>query len=161
MQYSIGAYTPADLGECTAIWNDILTDGVSFPGEELFSETGMAGYLAQQSAVTCIREGGAVRGFYILHPNNIGRCAHVANATYCVAKDSRGIGVGKRLVPESLREAKSLGFRAMQFNAVVAGNIAAVRLYRENGFYIAGTIPGGFRLKSGEYSDMYVMYRDL
>jgi L-amino acid N-acyltransferase YncA len=161
MQLSVGPYSAADLGDCTAIWNDILSEGVAFPGEELFSEAGMARYLSEQSAVTCIRSGGAVCGFYILHPNNIGRCGHVANATYCVARDARGQGVGKQLVPASLREARSLGFRGLQFNAVVAGNVSAVRLYHENGFYIVGTIPGGFRLKSGEYSDMYVMYRDL
>ena len=49
----------------------------------------------------------------------------------------------------------------MQFNAVVAGNTAALRIYRQAGFETVGMIPGGFRLKDGSYSDMYVLYRSL
>ncbi|MDR0904991.1 MAG: GNAT family N-acetyltransferase [Oscillospiraceae bacterium] len=161
MQLTVAPYAPSDLTACTEIWNDILDDGISFPGTELLSESDMARYLAEQSAVTCVSSGGVICGFYILHPNNIGRCSHVANATYCVSKNFRGRGVGRQLVPASLAEAKSLGFRGIQFNAVVAGNVAAVTLYKNNGFNIVGTIPGGFRLKDGTYSDMYIMYRDL
>lgn len=60
-----------------------------------------------------------------------------------------------------LEEAAALGFRGMQFNAVVAGNTAALRIYRGLGFQTVGTIPGGFLLPDGTYSDMYVMYRPL
>ena len=49
----------------------------------------------------------------------------------------------------------------MQFNAVVAGNTAALKIYRGAGFQTVGVIPGGFLLKNGVYSDMYILYRPL
>jgi RimJ/RimL family protein N-acetyltransferase len=64
-------------------------------------------------------------------------------------------------VEESLYTARVLGFRGMQFNAVVAGNEVALHIYDALGFTRVGSIPGGFRLPSGEYSDMYVLYRAL
>ena len=104
---------------------------------------------------------GELQGFYILHPNNIGRCSHVSNASYAMLESSRGKGYGKKLVEHSLIEAKELGYRGMQFNAVVASNKPALHIYKELGFVTVGTIPGGFELKDGTYSDMYVMYKDL
>ena len=61
----------------------------------------------------------------------------------------------------SLSLAAELGFRGMQFNAVVAGNTAALKIYRGAGFQTVGVIPGGFLLKNGVYSDMYILYRPL
>ena len=104
---------------------------------------------------------GRLAGYYILHPNNIGRCAHVANASYLMDKRFRGMGLGRPLVAHSIETAKALGFRGMQFNAVVAGNRPALTIYEGLGFYRVGTIPGGFRLKSGAYSDMYILYLPL
>ena len=85
----------------------------------------------------------------------------MANASYVLDRAFRGRGLGRPLVERSLEEAAALGFRGMQFNAVVAGNTAALRIYRGLGFQTVGTIPGGFLLPDGTYSDMYVMYRPL
>jgi len=49
----------------------------------------------------------------------------------------------------------------MQYNAVVTSNLPAIHTYQKNGFTTVGTIPAGFRLKDGRYSDMYIMYKDL
>lgn len=104
---------------------------------------------------------GQMVGYYILHPNNIGRCSHVANASYVLSKEMRGRHLGRNLVHDSVERAKKDGFRGMQFNAVVAGNTAALRIYKEEGFSMIGTIPGGFRLKNGVYSDMHILYLPL
>ena len=161
MKLTFYTYRKADILEMMDIWNDILEDGVAFPGTELYDPERFEAMLGEQTAATCLAVDGRLAGYYILHPNNIGRCGHVANASYAMKKEFRGKGVGKYLVSRSLEEAGELGFRGMQFNAVVAGNTAALRIYRQAGFETVGMIPGGFRLKDGSYSDMYVLYRHL
>ena len=74
--------------------------------------------------------------------------------------DPVGMGVGERLVVHSLETAKQLGFRIMQFNAVVRTNLGALRLYERLGFQRLGVIPGGFRMDD-RYEDIVPMYRIL
>ncbi len=152
------SYREEDIPVLTQMWNDVLTDGAYFPGEELYNEKDFAAFLAQQTQVRCILAGGKIAGYYILHPNNIGRCSHIANASYLIDKRLRGQHIGEKLVADSLMEAGKNGFRGMQFNAVVSENYPALRIYRKLGFQTVGTVPGGFRLKDGRYVDMYVMY---
>ena len=161
MAISFSEYKREYLAKMTAVWNDILEDGVAFPGVELYEEADFERHLKEQSAATCMLAGDELAGYYILHPNNVGRCSHVANATYCMDKAFRGRGIFSALVEKSLAEAKELGFRGIQFNAVVATNDAAIHTYVKNGFEIIGTIRGGFQLKDGTYSNMYILYRDL
>ena len=95
---------------------------------------------------------------YILHPNNVGRCGHICNASYAVASGLRGRGTGERLVRDCLEQAGALGFRILQFNAVVASNTRARRLYARLGFQPLGVIPGGFRRKDGQFVDICPYY---
>lgn len=104
---------------------------------------------------------GAVVGMFVIRPNHPGPGAHVANASYAVRADVRGIGLGRQMGQESLGLALELGYRALQFNAVVSTNMHAVRLWRSLGFRIVGTIPDGFRLPSGDYVAHHIMYRPL
>ena len=104
---------------------------------------------------------GVVCGMYILHPNNIGRCGHLGNASYAVSSEARGHGLGKALVADSLAQAKAHGFRVMQFNAVVATNANARHIYESLGFVQLGVIPGGFRLPDGSYADICPYYHEL
>jgi ribosomal protein S18 acetylase RimI-like enzyme len=60
-----------------------------------------------------------------------------------------------------LQEARRLGFRAMQFNFVVATNKSAIRLWQRLGFEIVGTLPGAFRHPEKGCVDVYVMFRSL
>lgn len=106
-------------------------------------------------------ESGQVLGLYILHPNNIGRCGHIGNASYAVNSDVRGMHIGERLVSDSLSQAKAHGFGLMQFNAVVASNVHARHLYERLGFVPLGVIPKGFRMKDGHYEDICPYYHEL
>ena len=72
---------------------------------------------------------GRIEGLYILHPNNVGRCGHQANASYAVRSQIRGLKIGEKLLEDSLARAGELGYRLLIFNAVVKGNGRAVRLY--------------------------------
>ena len=117
--------------------------------------------LSEQTAVICMELDDEMIGYYILHPNNIGRCSHIANASYVLSKNMRGKHLGKYLVKHSIQEAKKQGFQGLQFNAVVASNLSALHIYKQAGFQKIGTIPNGFLLKNGEYSDMYILYLSL
>ena len=102
-----------------------------------------------------------VVGMFVLRPNHPGPGAHVANASYAVRADRRGLGLGRAMGEASLERARALGYAAMQFNIVVSTNHAAVRLWRSLGFRVLGTVPGGFRLPSGERVDHHIIFREL
>jgi ribosomal protein S18 acetylase RimI-like enzyme len=104
---------------------------------------------------------GEIVGLYILHPNNIGRCGHIANASFAVGASHRGLHIGDALVRYCLVRVRELGFRILQFNAVVCTNAAAIRLYERLGFHPLGTIPGGFRNADGQYLDIRLYYKEL
>ena len=103
-------------------------------------------------------ETGEVVGMYILHPNNVGRCGHICNASYAVRRDLRGNRIGETLVTHCLKTAKEMRFKIMQFNAVVRSNTYALRLYKKLGFVQLGVIPEGFRMKDGHYEDIIPHY---
>ena len=151
-------YRAEDLPAIAAIWNQIVEDGVAYPQEEPLDAAGAEAFFAGQSRTAVAELEGEVVGLYILHPNNVGRCGHIANASYGVRRDMRGRGVGRALVEDCLAACGALGFRLLQFNAVVASNLGAIALYQSLGFQRVGTIPGGFRLKDGRYEDIIVFY---
>lgn len=98
---------------------------------------------------------------YILHPNNVGRCGHICNASYAVSSSARGKGVGRKLVSDCLKRAKKYGFKILQFNAVVKTNTPARNLYESLGFVGLGVIPKGFLMKDGHYEDICPYYNEL
>jgi L-amino acid N-acyltransferase YncA len=106
-------------------------------------------------------EDGRVVGTYILRANQPGSGSHVANAAFMVAPPARGQGIGRAMGEHCLSEARRLGFRAMQFNFVVSTNEGAIRLWKQLGFKIVGTLPGAFRYPQKGYVDVYVMFRSL
>ena len=159
----VRAYREDDLPAMTVIWNEVVEEGTAFPQEEPLSLERARAFFASQSrsAVAVRQSDGAVLGLYILHPNNVGRCGHLCNASYAVAADSRGLRVGERLVRDCIAEAPAYGFRVLQFNAVVATNTRARKLYEKLGFTQLGVIPGGFRMKDGHYEDICPYYIEL
>ena len=163
MKIKIREYQPQDVEAMIAIWNEIVQEGNAFPQEEyLTKESGTDFFAAQSYCGVAEQEGSeTLLGLYILHPNHIGRCGHISNASYAVSSKSRGMHIGEKLVKDSIRQAKSLGFGILQFNAVVATNIHARHLYEKIGFCQLGTIPKGFRLKNGSYEDICPYYIEL
>ena len=147
-------YKPEDIPAMLAIWNEVVEAGDAFPQEELLNAETGAKFFAEQSRTAVAEDEEDVLGLYILHPNNVGRCAHIANASYAVSATARGKHIGEALVFDSLRNAKALGFHILQFNAVVESNIHARHLYERIGFKQLGTIPRGFRMKNGRYANI-------
>ena len=149
---------------CAAeIWNRVVEKGNAFPQLEPMTPEEAQGFFENQSytGIAVDSESGETVGLYILHPNNVGRCGHICNASYAVKESARGHHVGEALVTHCLSEAKHLGFRILQFNAVVATNTAALHLYEKLGFTKLGTIPGGFKMPDGRYEDIIVHYKTL
>lgn len=151
-------YEERDLSQVRQIWNRIVEDGNAFPGDTPLTESEMAEFLRAQTHVGVAEHDGKVVGVYILHPNNIGRAAHIANASYGVAETARGLGVGEALVRDSLSRLQRHGFTGLQFNAVVATNTAAIRLYEKLGFTRVGVIPKGYRAKDVGDTDIIIYY---
>ena len=106
-------------------------------------------------------ENGELLGLYILHPNNVGRCGHISNASFAVKSSARNLGIGRKLVTDCMNEAGKNGFKILQFNAVVRTNNQARHLYEELGFKALGVIPGGFRMKDGSYEDIVPYYHEV
>jgi ribosomal protein S18 acetylase RimI-like enzyme len=106
-------------------------------------------------------EDGRILGTYYLRANQAGGGSHVANCGYMMHADATGRGIARHMCEHSLEHARSRGFRAMQFNFVVATNERAVRLWQSLGFEIVGRLPLAFRHPSQGYVDALVMYRAL
>lgn len=156
---NIRRYTEKDLPEMIHLWNQIVEEGNAFPQEDRFTEnTGRAFFASQSYVGLAADQNGAIRGLYILHPNNVGRCGHIANASYAVDSACRGRHIGEALVSDSMVQAERLGFSILQFNAVVETNLPARRLYEKLGFRQLGIIPGGFRMRDGSLVNICPYY---
>ncbi|WP_139653216.1 GNAT family N-acetyltransferase [Raoultibacter phocaeensis] len=150
-----------DLEAMRTVWNEVVEDGVAFPQEEMLDADAALEFFSSQSATAVAVCGNRLLGLYILHPNNTGRCSHIANASYAVSFEARGRGIGRALVSDSLERAGSIGFRGLQFNAVVASNAGAIHLYEDLGFTRIGTIFGGFRMKDGTFQDTFIYFHEV
>ncbi len=157
----IRKYEEKDISALAAIWNEVVEAGAAFPQEETLTVEQAERFFASQSFTAAAEENGEIVGLYILHPNNVGRCGHIANASYAVRRDMRGKQIGRQLVTHCLHQCRELGFRILQFNAVVADNKPALALYESLGFKRLGVIPGGFRKKDGSYADIIPHYFDV
>ena len=113
LPFDVIPYSSSFLGECLAVWNEVVRDGNAFPQEEELSlDTGDAFFSGQTfTGLARSRKTGRIAGLYILHPNNVGRCGHICNASYAVAKEWRGHHLGGMLVSHSLQQGKRCGFR--------------------------------------------------
>ena len=154
-------YEEKDLPEMIRIWNEVVEEGIAFPQEEFLNEQTGAEFFASQTYCGVAEEDGTLLGLYILHPNNVGRCGHICNASYAVDGKLRGKHIGEKLVQDCLEQAKAHGFGVMQFNAVVESNSHARHLYERLGFVPLGIIPKGFRMKDGHYENICPYYHEL
>ncbi len=146
-----------DLEELYGGFARIIATGEGFPQVPPLSRADFdAMWVVGSSAVRVARFGGYLIGGYYIRPNFAGRAAHIANAGYFVLAAYRGTGVGRSLVQHSLREARRLGFAAMQFNLVFESNPARA-MYARLGFTEVGRIP---RAIDGE-EDALIYWRSL
>ena len=156
---------PASEDDADAIWRiikPIIRAGETYALPRVMQrEDALAYWFSRDHEVFVAQDGGEIVGTYYLRPNQQGGGAHVANCAYMTAPYASGRGVGRAMAAHSLDHAKARGFRAMQFNFVVASNERAVRLWQELGFQVVGRIPAAFRHPTLGPVDALVMHRRL
>jgi len=153
--------TRADANAMLVLLRSVTTEGDTLPFQNGIDDDFIdSQWLGAFGCVLACRDD-LLLGMYRYGANMPGRGSHIATATFLVAKQFRGQGLGRALVRHCLAEAKASGFRAMQFNQVVATNLAALSLYRSLGFKRVGKIPEAFAHPDYGYVSSYVMYLDL
>ena len=129
---TVRGYNIDDVPAMAEIWNEVVKEGNAFPQKETLDYDGAKKFFASQ--------------------------------TFCgvaVKSTCRGKGAGKVIVEHCLFIAKQKGFKVLQFNAVVASNVKAVKLYENLGFVKLGTVPQGFENKEGVFEDIILFYHTL
>jgi ribosomal protein S18 acetylase RimI-like enzyme len=153
---------PADAAAIWAILEPVIRAGETFALDRDMAEAdalrfwtgpGMEAFVAE--------EDGVVLGTCYLRSNHAGGGGHVCNCGYMVSAAASGRGVARTLAEHSFEQARSRGYRAIQFNFVVSTNERAVRLWRAMGFAVVGRLPGAFEHPEFGLVDALVMYRML
>jgi L-amino acid N-acyltransferase YncA len=157
---------PATDDDWPRIWpffGAIVAEGETYAyPPDLTSEQARALWLEPPPALTVVmEEDGQILGWARMGPNRPGRGAHIGTASFMVAPEARGQGVGRRLAEWMVQWHRDQGYRGIQFNAVVETNTAAVALWRDLGFQIVGTVPGAFHSRTQGYVGLHVMFLDL
>ncbi|MFF8694446.1 GNAT family N-acetyltransferase [Streptomyces sp. NPDC015144] len=156
--------TPEDWPAIWPFFHEIVASGETFTYPlDLGQEEARSWWLLQapNRTVVAVDEEGTVLGTAKMNNNQSGNGAHIASASYMVDPAHAGRGVGRALCEHTLEWARTEGFRAMQFNAVVETNVNAVSLYRSLGFEILGTVPEGFEHPREGFVGLHVMHRRL
>jgi len=103
-------------------------------------------------------EGDRILGSAKMGPNRPAQGSHVGTASFMVGSSARGRGIGRAMGKYAVEWLRSAGFEAIQFNAVVSTNTAAIALWHSFGFETIGIVPDAFRLPDSSYADLQVMY---
>lgn len=152
-----------DWSQIWPFFRDIVADGETYAyPDDLTADRAEELWTPVPGAATVVAvDGGVVLGAATMGPNRPGRGSHVATASFMVAPAARGRGVGRQLGEYAVRWAGDAGYRAMQFNAVVETNTAAVALWESLGFETVGIVPEAFDSRTHGLVGLRVMYRRL
>ena len=159
------AIRPATAADEDAVWGileAIVRAGDSFTNDPGSSRAEVLATWEGAATLNYVAElDGEIAGAYLVRPVQTGLGSHIANASFAVGPNARGHGVGRAMGEHAIAEAKRLGFRAMQFNAVVSTNERAIALWKSLGFEEVGRIPEAFHLNRERHVDTLVMFRKL
>ena len=161
--FSIREAREDDWPQIWTIIHDVITEQQTFPYDPAMSEDeAKRGWLLTAPArVTVAADGNLILGTANMYANRPGPGSHVASGSLMVAKQARGKGVGRALTIDMISWARRSGFAAIQFNAVVDTNTAAVLLYESLGFVTLGVAPGAFRHPILGPVGLRIMWLDL
>ena len=153
----------ADWPAIWPFWQEIVEAGETYAFPlGLTAEEARGWWLESPPGTTVVlEEDGVVLGSAKMGPNRPGRGAHVGTASFMVAPHAQGRGVGRRLVEHVVTWHREHGYRAIQFNAVVETNTAAVALWQSLGFRIVGTVPEAFDSRTHGLVGLHVMHLPL
>jgi GNAT superfamily N-acetyltransferase len=157
---TIRRFEDDDWPEFLPILQEVAREGETYAMPRDITEAGARAYWAGEHVVTA-RHGGTLLGSAKMGPNRPAQGSHVGTASFIVSSGARGRGVGRELGEYVVEWHRQQGFRAIQFNAVVETNTAAVRLWDALGFTVIGTVPDAFRRPDGSYVGLHVMHLPL
>jgi ribosomal protein S18 acetylase RimI-like enzyme len=161
-ELAIRAAGAADAAAIWAILEPVIRAGETYALPRDMSEADALAYWLAPGRETFVAEAdGTILGTYYMRANQPGGGSHIANCAYVVAAEAEGRGIARALAEHSLAHARSRGYRAMQFNFVVASNERAVRLWASLGFAVVGRLPEAFRHPKLGFVDALVMHRAL
>jgi L-amino acid N-acyltransferase YncA len=149
-----------DEAAARELLNEAIVEGQTYPQLEVLDAAGFRAYFLSHEAFVC-RVAGAVVGAFYVKPNFPGRCAHICNGGFVVARPARGNGVARAMARVFLRVARALGYRAVMFNLVFESNTPSVRLWDSLGFARSGRVPQAGLLAGLGYVDAIQFYKDL
>ena len=159
---SIRPATPDDDDAIWACLKPAIEAGDTFTADPEGGRAGAFAYWRPPGAENFVAElDGRIVGTSYLKANQAGGGDHVCNAGYCTLPSARGRGVARALLAHSLDTARRRGYRAMQYNFVVATNTRAIETWQKAGFATVGRLPGAFRHPRDGYVDALVMMKDL
>lgn len=154
--------TPQDAGAIWSIVGPVIRAGETYTLDRDMSEAAAIAYwFDAEKDVFVAEEGGVILGTYYLRANQAGGGGHVCNAGYMTGAAATGRGVARAMCRHSIEHGKARGFRAMQFNFVVATNVRAVGLWKSLGFEVVGRLPEAFDHPAEGFVDALVMFRPL
>lgn len=152
----------SDEGAILTIIMPIIRAGETYALPRDMSDEEALGYWTAPAKTTFVAgDKGEVIGTYTLAPNQQGGGAHVANCSFMVAAEASGKGVARAMCEHALETARERGYRAMQFNFVVATNTRAIALWEGMGFAIAGRLQRAFEHPALGFVDALIMYQEL
>lgn len=154
---------PDDLDAFVPVFHEIVDDGetYSYPEGLTADEVRTLWFDQPRRTSVAVDADGALLGSATMGPNRPGRGSHVGTASFMVSSTARGHGVGRLLGEDMVRWSRDEGFAAVQFNAVVETNTAAVRLWQDLGFRVLCTVPGAFESRRHGRVGLHVMLLEL
>lgn len=162
MTVSIRSYDSADRDAVLAMIQPVFAAGDTYAIDtDMSAEETLAYWTGGEKHTFVAEEDGELLGTYYVVRNFKGGGSHVCNCGYITAAAARGKGVARAMLTHSLEQARSLGFRAMQYNSVIATNTRAIDTWERAGFEVVGRLPEAFLHPEQGYVDALVMYKTL
>jgi len=160
------AIRPIDDGDWERvfeIFRAVVAEGETYAyPEDLPSEAARALWIEGPPGQTVVAlRDGVILGTAKFGPNRPARGSHVATASFMVAAEARGTGLGRAMCEYAIARAREKGYAALQFNAVVSTNLHAIELYRKLGFVTIGTVPEAFEHATLGRVGLDIMYLQL
>lgn len=156
--------TEADLPAFVPIFREIVDAGETYAYPEDLSDAQIKGLWFESApgrTVVALDDDGTLLGSAKMGPNRPGRGSHVGTASFMVGAAARGKGVGRALAEDMVAWHRREGYSAIQFNAVVETNTAAVRLWQDLGFEILTTVPAAFESRAHGRVGLHLMVLEL
>lgn len=154
------AARPDDEDAIWGVLEPMIRAGTTYPVPRDLDRAGaMAYWFKPEHEVHVVEIDGIVRGTYYLKANGLAAADHVANSGFVVHPNASGRGLAGAMCSHSFERAQARGFRAMQYNFVIATNERAIALWQRMGMAIVGRLPGAFRHPEQGFVDALVMFK--